>query len=257
MTSIHGSVKRAFLKIRLIILVQLTLPIRTCIMEALFSFVLPDSSEKSSNDKVRFIQNSRKTAKISANTRNLIFCPISAEKHGTILMFWSFFFPNQIPTFSREAKSDRPGRLFETGWNSSRPFQSQKLTGMTLYRSFGRQSHSSLFLQERLAKITQKRKAGREQMPWGIGKNQSRHARNIQPGKSIYFMALLMQAERILACIRRSFPFWIELNGKKNARDLVRTKLSFRLSLYRKDENRQFSLSLIIERCKWSEISTK
>lgn len=145
-------------------------------MEALSSFVLPDNSKKPNNDKARFIQKRRKTAKISANTRNLIFCPISAEKHGTILMFWSFFFPNQIPTFSREAKSDKPGRLYKIGWNSSRPFQSQKLNGMTLYRSFGRQTHSSLYLQERSAKISQKRKAGREQMPWGHRK-ESKPAR--------------------------------------------------------------------------------
>lgn len=136
-------------------------------MEVLSSFVLPDNSKKPNNDKVRFIQKRRKTAKISANTRNLIFCPISAEKHGTILMFWSFFFPNQIPTFSREAKSDKPGRLYKIGWNSSRPFQSQKLTGMTTFGSFGRHTHSSLYLQERSAKISQKRKARMEQMPWG------------------------------------------------------------------------------------------
>lgn len=60
----------------------------------------PGSKVKKSGRR-RFGQKGRKTVKNITNTRNLISSTISVEKHGTIIMFWTF--PNQIPTYSREA----------------------------------------------------------------------------------------------------------------------------------------------------------
>lgn len=48
------------------------------------------------------------------------------------------------------------------------------------------------------------------------------------PGKSIHVMALLMQAERIVACTRRPFPFWIDLNGEEKCQRSGQDKAVFR-----------------------------